>query len=94
MKITTTRLHLAIIIYILIFLCSCSEKPKTAVSEESSTIIPELNIDSLFVNLNEASIAEKSRIIDEKMQRLHKRAGFNGVVLYAEQGQLDRAPPS
>ena len=88
MRITTTRLHLAIIIYILIFLCSCSEKPKTAVSEESSTIIPELNIDSLFVNLNEASIAEKSRIIDEKMQRLHKRAGFNGVVLYAEQGQV------
>lgn len=87
MKITTNILSLATIMCLTIFILSCTEKKKDTIVERPEITV-ELNIDSLFINLNEASIDEKGRIIDQKMQRLHKRAGFNGVVLYAEQGQV------
>jgi CubicO group peptidase (beta-lactamase class C family) len=50
-------------------------------------IVPDLNIDSLFVNLNDEISAKRAKQADRVFSSLNK-AGLNGVVLYAEQGQV------
>lgn len=48
---------------------------------------PVINTDSLFVDLNKAMIAKRAKMADRVFTDLN-RAGFNGVVLYAEQGNV------
>ena len=50
-------------------------------------VVPDLNIDSLFVNLNDEISAKRAKHADKVFSNLNK-AGLNGVVLYAEQGQV------
>ena len=50
-------------------------------------VVPDLNIDSLFVNLNDKIVAKRAKQADKVFSNLNK-AGLNGVVLYAEQGQV------
>ena len=50
-------------------------------------VVPDLNIDSLFVNLNDEISAKRAKQADKVFSNLNK-AGLNGVVLYAEQGQV------
>ena len=46
-----------------------------------------LNIDSLFIDLNKEMVAQRYEQADKKFSGL-ARNGLNGVVLYAEQGQI------
>ena len=49
--------------------------------------IPVVNVDSLFVDLNQAMVAQRTQQADKVFTGL-SRNGLNGVVLYAEQGEL------
>ena len=50
-------------------------------------VVPDINVDSLFVNLNDKIVAKQAKQANKVFSNLHK-AGLNGVVLYAEQGQV------
>ena len=47
--------------------------------------VPVLNVDSLFVDLNQAIVDKRAKQADKVFTEM-SRNGFNGVVLYAEQG--------
>jgi Beta-lactamase class C and other penicillin binding proteins len=64
---------------------SCGSKEVEPSGYESA--VP-LNVDSLFINLNQKPIQEKEKIADAYFTKLNKKVGLNGVVLYAEQGQI------
>ena len=49
--------------------------------------VPVINTDSLFVNLNDKIIAQRAKQADKVFKDLN-RAGLNGVMLYAEQGEI------
>ena len=49
--------------------------------------VPVINVDSLFINLNERMVAERAAQADKLFSELNQ-AGMNGVVLYAERGQI------
>ena len=44
--------------------------------------------DEFYVDLNQEKIDKKSKWIDDIFERLHKRHGFHGAVLYVERGNL------
>ena len=46
-----------------------------------------VNTDSLFVDLNKAIVAQRAQMADKMLSDL-TRSGFNGVMLYGEQGQI------
>jgi len=48
---------------------------------------PIINVDSLFVDLNKAIVAQRFEMADKTFTDL-SRNGMNGVVLYAEQGEV------
>ena len=50
-------------------------------------VVPDINVDSLFVNLNDKIVVKRAKQADRVFSNLNK-AGLNGVVLYAEQGQM------
>ena len=50
-------------------------------------VVPDIPIDSLFFNLNDEISAKRAKQADKVFSSLNK-AGLNGVVLYAEQGQV------
>ena len=49
--------------------------------------VPVINVDSLFVNLNDEIVAKRAQQADRLFSDLNQ-AGMNGVVLYAERGQV------
>lgn len=49
--------------------------------------VPVLNVDSLFFDMNKAIVAKRAKQADKVFTDL-SRNGLNGVVLYAEQGQV------
>ncbi len=49
--------------------------------------IPVVNVDSLFIDMNKAMLAQRTQQADKVFTGL-SRNGLNGVVLYAEQGEL------
>ena len=49
--------------------------------------VPVINVDSLFVNMNNEIVAQRAKQADKLFTELNQ-AGMNGVVLYAEQGQV------
>ena len=49
--------------------------------------VPVINTDSLFINLNDEIIAKRAKQADKLFSELNQ-AGLNGVVFYAEQGQV------
>ena len=49
--------------------------------------VPVINTDSLFINLNDVIIAKRAKQADKLFSELNQ-AGLNGVVFYAEQGQV------
>ena len=48
----------------------------------------ELNVDSLFVDLRKAKIEQRTAIVDKAFNEMRKTQGLNGVVLYAEGGEV------
>ena len=49
--------------------------------------IPVVNVDSLFIDMNKAMVAQRTQQADKVFTGL-SRNGLNGMVLYAEQGEL------
>ena len=49
--------------------------------------IPVVNVDSLFIDMNKAMVAQRTQQADKVFTGM-SRNGLNGVVLYAEQGEL------
>ena len=49
--------------------------------------VPVVNIDSLFIDLNKEIVAKRAKMADKMFTNMC-RAGLNGVVLYAEQGEV------
>ena len=49
--------------------------------------VPAINTDSIFIDLNQIIVAKRAMMADKVFSNQHK-AGMNGVVLYAEQGQI------
>ena len=67
---------------------SCSEKEETFIEPEVVKALPIINVDSIFINLDEDIIKKKAESIDKVFNNLRKKVGFNGTVLYAEQGRI------
>jgi CubicO group peptidase (beta-lactamase class C family) len=44
--------------------------------------------DSIFINLDKATMAKKAKIIDSVFSTMQVKNGFNGCVLYGEKGRL------
>lgn len=67
---------------------SCSEKEETIIEPEVAKALPVINVDSIFINLDKEIIKKKSASVDKVFSNLRKKVGFNGAVLYAEQGRI------
>ena len=73
---------------LLIALASCSKKDYKDISLEDIEVFPKVNVDSIFINLDADIISKKAANIDKVFSNLRKKTGFNGTVLYAEQGRI------
>ena len=78
----------AIIIILITYLSSCSNKDNTIIEPEVVKALPVINVDSIFVSLDEEIINRKAASIDKVFSNLRKKVGFNGTVLYAEKGRI------
>ena len=67
---------------------SCSEKGDSIIEPEVAKALPVINVDSIFINLDNEIIKKKAASVDKVMSNLRKKVGFNGTVLYAEQGRI------
>ncbi len=67
---------------------SCSEKKDTFIEPEVVKALPIINVDSIFISLDEEIIKKKAESIDKVFSNLRRKVGFNGTVLYAEQGRI------
>ena len=47
-----------------------------------------MKVDSLFVDLGQAAVAKRAAMAEKAFTEKHKTQGLNGVVLYAEGGQV------
>ena len=80
---------LAIITTLLITtLSSCFRKKDTFIEPEVVKALPVINVDSIFISLDEEIIKKKAESIDKVFSNLRRKVGFNGTVLYAEQGRI------
>ena len=80
---------LAIItIFLITTLSSCFKKEDTFIEPEVVKALPVINVDSIFIDLDEGIIKKKAESIDKVFSNLRRKVGFNGTVLYAEQGRI------
>lgn len=73
---------------LLIIFSSCSDKDYKDISLEEVEVFPKVNVDSIFTDLGKSVIDKKAASIDKVFSNLRRRTGFNGTVLYAEQGRI------
>ncbi len=74
--------------FIISIFLSCSEKEETFIEAEEVELLPVVNVDSIFIRLDKELIEKKASNIDKVFRNLRKKVGFNGTVLYAEQGRI------
>lgn len=67
----------------LVFFASCGRR-----DDGPRGPVPELKTDSLFIDLNQNKVAKRTMMAKEAFQEMHDHLGLNGVVLYAEGGQV------
>ena len=79
MKFVFRSILLALGLMFLTFV-SCKDKPHGP--------LPELNMDSLFVDLGEANVAKRTAMAEKAFDAMRKEQGLNGTVLYAEGGRV------
>ncbi|MBQ5689104.1 MAG: hypothetical protein IIV21_03980, partial [Bacteroidales bacterium] len=70
-----------LIVFFVLFLSSCSEKEDTFIEPEVVKALPIINVDSIFINLDEEIIKKKAASIDKVFSNLRRKVGFNGTVL-------------
>lgn len=69
-------------------LFSCTKNKDTFIEPEIVKALPVINVDSIFISLDEEIIKKKAESIDKVFSNLRRKVGFNGTVLYAEQGRI------
>ena len=79
MKIIIRSILIAFVLCFLMFV-SCGEKPRGP--------LPELNVDSLFVDLGKPNVARRNTMVEKAFQTMRREQGLNGTVLYAEGGRV------
>ena len=77
-----------ITILLITTLSSCFKKKDTFIEPEVVKALPVINVDSIFISLDEEIIKKKAESIDKVFSNLRRKVGFNGTVLYAEQGRI------
>lgn len=86
------RLHHSFILYCILLISilfySCSNNENDIITAEDIKVLPIINVDSIFINLDDKAIDKKVASIDKIFSNLKKKTGFNGTVLYAEQGRI------
>ena len=79
---------LIIIFLTAIALSSCGNDKETIIEPEVVKALPVVNVDSIFISLDKDIINKKAASVDKVISNLRKKVGFNGTVLYAEQGRI------
>ena len=69
-------------------LCSCNKKEVSIIEPEVIKQLPVINVDSIFINLDDEIIKKKAASIDKEFSKIRRKIGFNGTGLYAEQGRI------
>ncbi len=77
-----------IVILLITTLSSCSKKKDSFIEPEVVKSLPVINVDSIFISLDKNIIDKKAASIDKVFNNLRRKVGFNGTVLYAEQGRI------
>lgn len=80
--------YLFLICITILCFVSCSDKDNEIIEPEIVKALPVINVDSIFINLDNEIIKKKAASVDKVMSNLRKKVGFNGTVLYAEQGRI------
>ena len=62
---------------------SCERKPSIPEGP-----LPKLKIDSIFIDLGKATVEKRTKQVDKTFNEIRNNQGLNGVVLYAEGGQV------
>ena len=78
MKTTKNALLISVLLFILASFFSCGR-------HNWSDVV--INTDSIFFDLGKIQVAQRAKMADDVFNDLF-RNGLNGVVLYAEQGQV------
>lgn len=76
-----------LVVFIALFLVSCSSKQERYTAKEVESW-PEVNVDSIFKDLDKHTYDSKTAQLDKTFQNLKKKTAFNGTVLFAEQGRI------
>ena len=76
-----------LVLFLMLFACTSENgrKQYTPVEVESW---PDVNVDSVFKDLDKPVIDKKAAQIDKVFQNLKKKTTFNGTVLFAEKGRI------
>ena len=77
-----------LLLFLIVFLVSCSSKKDKKYTAEEVEKWPVVNTEFIFVNMDEPIIKNKAAQIDKAFQNLKKRTTFNGTVLFAEKGRI------
>lgn len=67
--------------------CSSDNEPIPYTQEEID-LWPDVNVDSIFIDLDEPVIEQKRAQVDKVFSNLKKKTTFNGTVLFAEKGRI------
>lgn len=76
-----------LVVFIALFLVSCSSKQERYTAKEVESW-PEVNVDSIFKDLDKPFYDQKTAQLDKTFQNLKKKTTFNGTVLFAEKGRI------
>ena len=75
-------------IFLILFLFSCSSKEPQYFTPEEIEKWPEVNVDSIFIDLDKPVLEKKKAQVDKVFTNLKKKTTFNGTVLFAEKGRI------
>ena len=67
--------------------CSSKNEPKQY-SQKEIELWPEVNVDSIFIDLDKPVFDKKKAQVDKVFTNLKKKTTFNGTVLFAEKGRI------
>lgn len=75
-------------VFLILFLFSCSSKEPHQFTPEEIEQWPEVNVDSIFIDLDKPVLEKKKVQVDKIFTNLKKKTTFNGTVLFAEKGRI------
>lgn len=87
-KIFEIEMKIRFSIYFICMLLFFSCKDNEMFEQDEYESWPNVNTDSIFINLDKRNIENKAAQIDNIFINLKKKTSFNGVVLYAEKGRV------